>query len=181
MRQNDLPPVPGSTHHKKRIGRGNSSGHGTYSGRGIKGQKSRSGPDLRVGFEGGQIPLIRGLSRLRGFTNRFRVEYEAVNVGELAKLPAGSSVTVESLRSAGIVKSGRLPVKILGDGEIDIKLTVEAHRFSASARSKIEAAGGSVVELTPAKTREDAPARGESRASSQDAADAADGDEESET
>src|SRR5688500_2984934 len=130
MRQSDLPPVPGSTHKKKRIARGNASGHGTYSGRGIKGQKSRTGPDLRVGFEGGQIPLIRALSRRRGFNNRFRVEYEPMNVGELAKLPANSNVTVASLRTAGIVKSARLPVKILGDGEISVALTVEADRFS---------------------------------------------------
>ena len=80
MRMNDLSPDPGSVHKKKRIGRGNASGHGTYSGRGIKGQKSRSGPDLRIGFEGGQIPLVRALSRKRGFNNRFRVEYEPINV-----------------------------------------------------------------------------------------------------
>src|ERR1044071_5253021 len=104
MRQNDLSPVPGSVHKKKRIARGNSSGHGTYSGRGIKGQKSRTGPDLRIGFEGGQLPLIRGLSRLRGFNNKWRVEYEPVNVADLAKLPANTNVTVESMRSSGIVK-----------------------------------------------------------------------------
>jgi large subunit ribosomal protein L15 len=160
MRQNDLPPVPGSVHKKKRIARGNASGHGTYSGRGIKGQKSRTGPDLRAGFEGGQIPLVRALSRLRGFTNRFRVEYEPVNVSELAKLPANSSVTVASLRTAGIVKSSRLPVKILGGGEIDVALTVEADRFSASARTKIEAAGGKVVELNPAAVEAEPAAEG---------------------
>jgi large subunit ribosomal protein L15 len=149
VRPNELSPVPGSVHKKKRIGRGNSSGHGTYSTRGMKGQKSRSGPDLRIGFEGGQIPLIRALSRRRGFRNRFRVEYEPINVGELAGLPAGSSVTPDSLRAAGIMKSNLLPLKILGDGEITVALTVEAHRFSTSARSKIEAAGGKVSELTP--------------------------------
>lgn len=156
MRPNDLRPVPGSTHKKKRLGRGNSSGHGTYSGRGIKGQKSRSGPDLRIGFEGGQIPLVRALSRLRGFTNRFRVEYEPVNVESLARFDAGSNVTVETLREAGLVKSSRMPVKILGNGDLGVKLNVEADRFSASAREKIEAAGGSVVELSPAKTKTDA-------------------------
>jgi large subunit ribosomal protein L15 len=154
VRQSDLPPVPGSVHKKKRVARGNASGHGTYSGRGIKGQQSRSGPDLRIGFEGGQLPLIRALSRLRGFNNIFRTEYEPINVGELAKLPAGTSVTVESLRRAGIVKSSRLPVKILGSGEINVALTVEAERFSASARAKIEAAGGSVNELNPAPVKE---------------------------
>ena len=144
MLQNELPPVPGSVHKKKRLGRGNASGHGTYAGRGIKGQKSRSGPDIRIGFEGGQIPLIRGLSRKRGFKNRFRVEYEVINVGELAKLGAGTSVTPDSLRAAGIVKSARMPVKILGEGEIEVAITVEADRFSAGARTKIEAAGGTV-------------------------------------
>jgi large subunit ribosomal protein L15 len=151
---NDLSPTPGSVHKKKRLGRGNSSGHGTYSGRGIKGQKSRSGPDLRAGFEGGQIPLIRALSRKRGFNNRFRVEYEPVNVSQLDKLPAGSAVTPESLRAAGIVKSARLPIKVLGGGEISVKLAVEVERVSASARAKIEAAGGSVKELTPRKAAE---------------------------
>ncbi len=146
MRANELPPVPGSVHKKKRIGRGNSSGHGTYSGRGIKGQKSRSGPDLRIGFEGGQIPLVRALSRKRGFSNsRFRIEYEPVNVSQLNKLPAGSTVTSESLREAGIVKSRLLPVKVLGDGELTVKLTIDVDKVSASARAKIEAAGGTAT------------------------------------
>ena len=146
MRANDLSPVPGSVHKKKRIGRGNSSGHGTYSGRGIKGQKSRSGPDLRIGFEGGQIPLVRALSRKRGFSNsRFRIEYEPVNVSQLNKLPAGSTVTSESLREAGIVKSRLLPVKVLGDGELTVKLTVDVDKVSASAKAKIEAAGGTAT------------------------------------
>ena len=154
MHASDLRPVPGSIHKKKRIGRGNSSGHGTYSGRGIKGQKSRSGPDLRIGFEGGQIPLVRALSRKRGFKNRFRTVYEPINVESLGKFPAGANVTVAVLRESGIVKSARLPVKILGDGEMSVALTVEADRFSASARAKIEAAGGTVVELAPAKAEE---------------------------
>ena len=154
MRQNELPPVPGSVHKKKRVGRGNASGHGTYAGRGMKGQKSRSGRDLRPGFEGGQNPLIRALSRKRGFTNRFRVEYEAINVGQLAAFAAGTALTPDSLRAVGLVKSARLPVKILGDGELAVALTVEADRFSASARAKIEAAGGSVVELRPRPEKE---------------------------
>jgi large subunit ribosomal protein L15 len=158
---NDLAPTPGSVHKKKRIARGNSSGHGTYSGRGIKGQKSRSGPDLRIGFEGGQIPLVRALSRKRGFNNRFRVEYEPVNVGQLSKLDAGSTVTTESLREAGIAKSRLLPVKILGDGEISVKLSIEVERVSAGAKAKIEAAGGSVTETLERKVKEvtEAPAR----------------------
>jgi len=155
MRMNDLSPIPGSVHKKKRVGRGNSSGHGTSAGRGTKGQQSRSGYSRRIGFEGGQNPLIRALSRLRGFNNRFRVEYEPVNLSDLAKFEAGSSVTPASLREAGIVKSARLPVKILGGGEISVKLTVEAERFSATARQKIEAAGGTVVELNPAPVKEE--------------------------
>jgi large subunit ribosomal protein L15 len=158
---NDLAPTPGSVHKKKRIARGNSSGHGTYSGRGIKGQKSRSGPDLRIGFEGGQIPLVRALSRKRGFNNRFRVEYEPINVGQLGKLPAGTAVTTEGLREAGIAKSRLLPVKILGDGEISVKLSVAVERVSESAKAKIEAAGGSVTETLERKVKEvaEAPAR----------------------
>lgn len=148
MHASDLRPVPGSVHKKKRVGRGNASGHGTTGGRGTKGQQSRSGPDIRIGFEGGQIPLVRALSRKRGFNNKWRVEYEPINVAALASLMAGTAVTPDSLRAAGIVKSARKPVKILGEGEIGVALTVEAHRFSASARSKIEAAGGKVVELT---------------------------------
>jgi large subunit ribosomal protein L15 len=152
VRPNDLSPVPGSVHKKKRIGRGNASGHGTYATRGLKGQQSRSGPDLRIGFEGGQNPLVRSLSRKRGFNNRFRVDYEAVNVGDLAKLPAGS-VTTESLRTAGIVKSARKPVKILGQGEISVALNVEVEKISAGAKAKIEAAGGTATMLVPAKEK----------------------------
>ena len=152
MRPNDLSPVPGSTHKKKRIGRGNSSGHGTYSTRGLKGQQSRSGRDLRIGFEGGQNPLVRSLSRKRGFNNRFRIDYEAINVSALAKLPAGS-VTTASLRDAGIVKSARKPVKILGDGELSVALNVEVEKISASAKAKIEAAGGTATVLIPPKEK----------------------------
>jgi len=148
VRANELPPPSGSVHKKKRVGRGNASGHGTYATRGIKGQKSRSGRDLRVGFEGGQIPMIRALSRKRGFTNRFRVEYEPINVAQLAAYAAGSTLTPASLRAAGVVKTA-LPVKILGNGEIGVALTVEADRFSAGARAKIEAAGGTAIELRP--------------------------------
>jgi large subunit ribosomal protein L15 len=152
VRPNELSPVPGSVHKKKRIGRGNASGHGTYATRGLKGQQSRSGPDLRIGFEGGQNPLVRSLSRKRGFNNRFRIEYEAINVSDLAKLPAGD-VTSESLRSAGIVKSATRPVKILGDGEISVALNVEVEKISAGAKAKIEAAGGTATMLVPAKEK----------------------------
>jgi large subunit ribosomal protein L15 len=154
MFQSDLRPVPGSVHKKKRVGRGNSSGHGTYSGRGIKGQKSRTGRDLRIGFEGGQIPLVRALSRVRGFNNKFRIEFEPVNLDRLSTAAVDGEVTPELLKAAGIVKTNK-PIKVLADGELTAKLKVSAHRFSAAARSKIEAAGGSVVELMPYQPKED--------------------------
>lgn len=157
MRQNELPPVPGSVHSKKRLGRGNASGQGTYAGRGLKGQKSRSGPDLRIHFEGGQIPLVRALSRKRGFNNKWRVEYEPINVSALNKLPAGSTVTTESLREAGIAKSSRLPVKVLGDGELTVKLSIDVDKVSASARAKIEALGGTATERVQSKVKSEQP------------------------
>ncbi len=147
MNQHELRPPRGARHHPKRVGRGNASGHGTYSGRGLKGQKSRSGGGVRVGFEGGQLPLIRRMGRKRGFTNIFRVEYEPVNLSRLSRFPAGSEVGPESLVSAGLVKNLRRPIKILGDGALKEPLTVRAHKFSASARRKIEAAGGKVEEV----------------------------------
>lgn len=150
MHISDLRPVPGSTHKKKRVGRGNASA-GTTGGRGTKGQQSRSGRDLRIGFEGGQNPLVRSLSRKRGFNNKWRTEFEPINVSALADLAAGSDVTSESLRAAGIVKSALKPVKILGDGDLSVKLNVSVDRVSASARSKIEAAGGSVTETLARK------------------------------
>lgn len=150
MHISDLRPVPGSVHKKKRVGRGNAS-RGTTGGRGTKGQQSRSGPDLRIGFEGGQNPLVRSLSRKRGFNNKWRVEFEPVNVGALAGLAAGSDVTPESLRAAGIVKSARMAVKILGDGDLGVKLNVSVDHVSAAARAKIEAVGGSVTETLARK------------------------------
>jgi large subunit ribosomal protein L15 len=143
MLQNDLQPPAGAKHRRKRVGRGNASGHGTYSGRGIKGQKARSGPGLRIGFEGGQLPLIRRMSRKRGFTNIFRVEYAEVNLRNLAgRFSADSEVTPETLVRAGVIKNLKKPVKVLGQGDLEGALTVRAHKFSAVARQKIEAAGG---------------------------------------
>lgn len=147
MDLSQLSSPPGARHRKQRIGRGNASGTGTYAGKGLKGQKARSGNDLRIGFEGGQLPLVRRMARKRGFTNVFRVAYEWVNVGQLATLAAGSSVSQESLLAAGIIRNGRRPLKVLGEGELSQPLTVRAHRFTASARQKIEAAGGSVEEV----------------------------------
>ena len=143
MLQNDLRPPAGAKHKRKRVGRGNGSGHGTYSGRGLKGQKARSGPGIRIGFEGGQLPLVRRMSRKRGFTNIFRVEHAEVSLKSLAsRFPAGSEVTPERLVQAGVIKNLKKPVKILGQGDLEGALTVHAHKFSATARQKIEAAGG---------------------------------------
>ena len=143
-----LRPPRGAKHRRKRVGRGNASGHGTYAGRGIKGQRSRSGRDLRPTFEGGQFPLSRKLATLRGFNNKWKVYYQPVNVGTLEeRFESGATVTPEALRAAGVLKHLREPVKILGDGELTKPLTVVAHAFSASARAKIEAAGGTVTVL----------------------------------
>ncbi len=147
MRQDKLSPAPGSKKSRKRVGRGNSSGHGTYSGRGCKGQKSRAGFKMSRGFEGGQLPLIRRLPRKRGFTNIFRIEYSVVNVGELGVFEAGSEVTLEKLVVAGVVRSLRHPLKVLAEGEINHPLVVKANRFSAAAKAKIEATGGKVEEV----------------------------------
>ncbi len=149
MEQHELRSPRGARRPRKRVGRGNASGHGTYSGRGIKGQQARSGSGPSHGFEGGQTPLIRRLPRRRGFRNPFRVAYTPVNLRDLAKLPAGSEVTPESLRETGVVRSLRHPIKLLADGDVTAALTVRAHRVSAAARVKIEAAGGTVEELTP--------------------------------
>ncbi len=147
MRQDKLSPAPGSKRSRKRVGRGDGSGHGTESGRGCKGQKSRSGYKMSRGFEGGQLPLIRRLPRKRGFTNIFRIEYSIVNVGKLSMFEAGSEVTPERLVVAGVVKSLRHPIKVLAEGDINHPLVVKANRFSAAAKAKIEAAGGEVEEV----------------------------------
>jgi len=147
VRQDKLSPAPGSKKSRKRVGRGNSSGHGTYSGRGCKGQKSRAGYKMIRGFEGGQLPLIRRLPRKRGFTNIFRTEYSVVNIGELSKFEAGDEVTPERLVMAGVVRSLRHPIKVLAEGNISHPLVVKANRFSAAAKAKIEAAGGKVEEV----------------------------------
>jgi large subunit ribosomal protein L15 len=142
MKQNELGSPAGAKHDKRRIGRGDGSGHGTYSGRGCKGQKSRSGGGVRLGFEGGQLPLIKRLPRKRGFTNIFKTEYNIVNVGKLAIFPPGTEVTPNELLQAGLIKSSGQPTKILGDGDIQHPLLVQANKFSSSAEKKIVAAGG---------------------------------------
>lgn len=154
VRQNELVPPPGSRKDRKRVGRGDGSNNGTYSGRGCKGQKSRAGYKMRPGFEGGQLPLIKRLPRKRGFTNIFRTEYTTVSVGALNIFDSGSEITPEKLVEARIIKSLKNPVKILADGDIDRPLTVRANKFSASARAKIEAAGGKAEEVENAAKAE---------------------------
>ena len=140
----DLSPSPGSHRNRKRVGRGPGSGLGKTAGRGQKGQKARSGGSIHPMFEGGQMPLHRRIPK-RGFTNINRVEYQPVNVRDLARFEG--DVTVSGLKAAGLIGSVRKPVKILGVGEVDRALAVEAHAFSKTAREKIEAAGGSVSVL----------------------------------
>src|SRR5215472_3941208 len=135
-----LAPAFGATHYRKRVGRGPGSGHGKTAGRGYKGQKSRTGYRHLRGFEGGQMPLHRRVPK-RGFTNIFRVEYDVVNLADLDRFESGAKVTPELL-AANRLAHGRRPVKILGDGEIGKPLEISAHKFSASAQAKIEAAGG---------------------------------------
>jgi len=147
MKQNELYPSPGSKKNKKRVGRGNGSGHGTFSGRGAKGQKSRSGVQIQRGFEGGQLPIIKRLPRKRGFHNLFRVEYIPVNLAALNTFAAGTEITPQLLFEAGFIDSMSRPVKILGDGEIKNSVIVKANKFSEAARSKIEAAGGKTEEI----------------------------------
>ena len=145
MQLNDLRPAEGSTKARKRIGRGNASGHGTTAGRGTKGQLSRSGGGEGAGFEGGQQPLAMRLPKLPGFIHHGRVEYTPVNVSRLdAVFADGDVVDSESLMAKGVIKHDYIPVKVLGDGELTKSLTVRVDKVSASAQSKIEAAGGKV-------------------------------------
>jgi large subunit ribosomal protein L15 len=147
MKQNELNPPVGAKHKSKRVGRGDGSGHGCYSGRGIKGQKSRSGGGVRLGFEGGQLALIKRLPGKRGFTNIFKKEYSIVNVGDLNVFSSGDEVTPQNLFQARLVRSTSLPVKVLGDGEIRHALTVKVNKISAAAEAKIIAAGGKVQKI----------------------------------
>jgi large subunit ribosomal protein L15 len=147
MLQNELFPAPGSRKNKKRVGRGNGSGHGTFSGKGIKGQKSRSGVQIQRGFEGGQLPIIKRLPRKRGFHNLFRVAYSPVNLDQLNCFEAGTEVTTEMLYQLGLVDSLTRPVKILAKGEIEVALTLKVNKYSEAAKAKIEAAGGKAEEI----------------------------------
>lgn len=147
MELKDLKPAEGSRHSRKRVGRGNGSGYGKTAGRGLNGQKSRAGGGKRPGFEGGQTPLAMRLPKLPGFRNINRVEYLPVNVSCLEeKFEAGEVVNGESLKAKGIIKHEDALVKVLGDGELTKALTVSVDKVSASAKAKIEAAGGKVEE-----------------------------------
>lgn len=143
MKLQALQPVQGATHYKKRLGRGTSSGVGRTSGRGTKGQNSRTGGGVRLGFEGGQTPLFKRLPK-RGFTNHFRVEYAVINVSELNTYAESTVVTPELLLKDGKIKSVEKGIKVLGNGSLNVKLTVQAHKFSSSAKAIIEAAGGTI-------------------------------------
>jgi large subunit ribosomal protein L15 len=143
----NLSPAPGSKTRKRRVGRGEASGLGKTSGKGNKGQKARSGGGTKKGFEGGQTPIHRRLPK-RGFTNaRFRKEYAVINVSDLARAAKEGVVDPRLVVAAGIIKDLKEGLKVLGDGDIEGKLTVRAHRFSAAAKSKIEAAGGTAEVL----------------------------------
>lgn len=148
MRIEDVGPKAGSQKRRRRIGRGISAGQGASGGFGMRGQKSRSGRPTRPGFEGGQLPLYRRLPKLKHFTVINRKEYTVVNVSKLAELDAKSQVTLESLMEAGIITSNDGPLKILGDGELSVALDVHAAAFTASAKTKIEAAGGTATVIT---------------------------------
>ncbi|MAU13121.1 MAG: 50S ribosomal protein L15 [Anaerolineaceae bacterium] len=148
MKLHDLKPAAGSTRKKSRVGRGIAAGKGKTAGRGTKGQGARGRRGKRAYFEGGQLPLVRRLPFKRGFTNIFRIDYQEVNVEAInERFEDGATVTPESLAAVGLVRKSEEPVVILGNGDIDKKLTVQAHRFTKSAIDKIEKAGGSTEKL----------------------------------
>ena len=154
MRLHTLAPRPGAKHRVKRLGCGESSGHGKTSGKGHKGQKARSGGSIRLGFEGGQMPLIRRLPK-RGFNNaQFKTKVAIVNLNELEALDVTGTINEATLRAHGLIRGQHDAIKILGDGELKKKISVEADHVSASAREKIEAAGGSVT-LRPAPPKQE--------------------------
>ena len=150
MKQSELKPAAGSRRDRKRVGRGPGSGRGKTAARGEKGQKSRSGYSAKRGFEGGQMPLHRRIPK-RGFTNIFRTEYRTVNIDRLASFASGTVVTPEVLEKAGLLRKGKTPVKVLGNGELSVALTVRVHKYTGSAAKKIAGAGGKAEVLETAK------------------------------
>ncbi|MFO8026906.1 MAG: 50S ribosomal protein L15 [Opitutales bacterium] len=164
MNLQSIPTIKGATHPTKRLGRGEGSGHGKTSGKGHKGQKARSGGGIRIGFEGGQMPLYRKLPR-RGFNNHnFRTTYQTVNVSDLDRIE-GDLVNRASLVKAGLIRDNAQGVKLLGDGEVSKAFTVEVDKVSSSAKTKIESAGGKVVEAVVA---EDQPVEASAKAEEKD-------------
>ncbi len=188
MDQHTLRQPKGARHPRKRIGRGVGSGQGTYAGRGVKGQKKRG--KVRVGFEGGQMPLIRRISHRRGFRNASRIEFQAVNLSDLARFPAGATVDGAALAAMRLIDDAATPFKVLARGELPHALTVTAPRLSAAAKEAITAAGGSFEELAPAVKRQrnrihlrkaaeaSAASRGDGDGDTDDAADADASDED---
>ncbi len=141
----DLKPNKGANKDRTRVGRGHGSGKGKTAGRGTKGQKSRTGGSIRIGFEGGQLPLQKRMPYKRGFTNIFKTPWEVVNLGSLSELASDGPVTPEVLEASGLIRGVEFPVKILAGGEFEGKIEVHAHAFSAAAKEAIEKSGGSVV------------------------------------
>ncbi|MBV8194965.1 MAG: 50S ribosomal protein L15 [Candidatus Dormibacteraeota bacterium] len=154
MKLHELKPPQGSRTERQRIGRGIGAGKGKTSGRGQKGQGSRSSVGLPVGFEGGQMPMTQRLPKLRGFHNKWRKEYAVVNLGKLAQFERGSVVDGDALAAAGLIARPSVRVKVLGAGELRTPLTLKVHRISGAARSAVEAAGGSIELLEITEKRE---------------------------
>ena len=152
MREHELTRPDSYKSSAKRVGRGHGSGRGTTAGKGTKGQKARSGVHIRPGFEGGQLPIIKRLPEQRGFRNPFKVAYQVVNVQSLDRFDAGATITFQMLYEAGLVKSLRYPVKVLGEGELTKGVHIMAHKFSSSAKEKIAAAGGTAEEIHASTT-----------------------------
>jgi large subunit ribosomal protein L15 len=179
MRLHNLKPRPGAKHRVKRLGIGESSGHGKTSGKGHKGQKARSGGSIRLGFEGGQMPLIRRLPK-RGFNNAaFHKNYAIVNLDDLNAFDAGTVVNEEMLRESKLIRGNVVGLKVLGNGELKHALTIEAHKVSASARQKIEGAGGTVTlreVRRPTGPRAESDAEAKTASATESAPDAASAD-----
>ena len=147
MMQHLVAPPPGARKVRRRVGRGNAARQGNHAGRGMNGQLSRAGSGPKPGFEGGQLPLIKGLPQLRGFTNNFKTYFSLVKLETLDQFETGERITPELLLQRGYLRNLKNPIKILGDGAVTKAVTVVAHRFTNSAREKIQAAGGAVVEI----------------------------------
>ncbi len=147
MMQHSLKPSKGARRPAQRVGRGDSAGQGSTCGRGQKGQNSRAAKGPRPGFEGGQLPIIKGLPMRRGFTNNFKTQFAIVDLGALDQFDSGERVTPQALVQRGYLRDLKLPIKVLGGGELSKPVTVVAHRFTRSAREKIAAAGGQAEEL----------------------------------